>query len=83
MWTESEVRDDDRVCAEGMEDLHDHDSGKPRATMQQYTSIIGQEVAGNLEGLARARLEKHPRAYQTDAEIHESYTKIVYGGEDG
>ena len=83
LWTESEVKNDDLVCEEANEDLHDHDSGKPRATMQQYASIIGQEVAANLEGLARARLEKHPRAYQTDAEIHESYTKIVYGGEDG
>ena len=38
----------------------------------------------NLGGIARARLEKPPRAYQTDAEIHTEYTKTVYGGgEDG
>ena len=60
----------------------DHDSRKPRATVEQYTSIIGEEVSENLEGLARARLEKPPRAYQTDAEIHEQYTRIVHGGED-
>ena len=56
--------------------------GKPRATVEQYTSIIAEEVSENLEGLARARLEKPPRAYQTDAEIHEQYTRIVHGGED-
>ena len=83
LWSESDEKTDDLVCEEGMQNQHDHDSEKSRATMQQYTSIIGQEVAGNLEGLARARLEKHPRAYQTDAEIHESYTKMVYGGEGG
>lgn len=60
----------------------DHDSGKQRATVEQYTSIIGEEVSENLEGLARARLEKPPRAYQTDAEIHEQYTRIVHGGGD-
>ena len=76
----------DEAAADGedpSEGPHDHDAGKPRATIQHYTSIIGQDVAQNLEGLARARLEKHPRAYQTDAEIHEAYTKIVYGGGDG
>ena len=32
----------------------DHDSRKPRAAVKQYTSIIGEEVSENLEGLAFA-----------------------------
>ena len=34
----------------------------------------------NLEGLAQARVEKRPRPYQTDAEIHQSYIKATSGG---
>ena len=40
----------------------DPDKGKPRVTVRQYAALISQEVAANLEGLARARREKHPRA---------------------
>ena len=47
-----------------------HDQGKPRATMRQYVSLIGEDAAANLEGDARARLQKHPRQYQSDAAVH-------------
>ena len=33
------------------------DRGKPRATVELYTALIGDDVAANLEGLARARGE--------------------------
>ena len=34
-------------------------------------------------GLARARVEKHKRLYQTDQEIHEQYVKMTTGGGEG
>ena len=40
---------------------HCHDKHKPRATVAQYVALVGEEVAANLEGIARARLEKRPR----------------------
>ena len=58
----------------------DPDEGKPRATVQQYAALIAQKVMTHLEGLAQARLEKRPRPYQTDAEIHQSYIKATSGG---
>ena len=33
----------------------------------------------HLEGLAQARIEKRPRPYQTDAEIHQSYISATSG----
>lgn len=59
---------------------HCHDRSKPRATVQQYTSLIGVDVAVNLEGVARARLEKRPRQYQSDAEVHQAYIQVTTSG---
>ena len=59
------------------------DSGKPRATVELYTALVGEDVAANLEGLARARMEKPPRQYQTDAAIHQAYMKSTTGGGEG
>ena len=61
----------------------DPDAGKPRATVCQYAALMGEIVATNLEGLARARLEKKPRAHQTHAEIHQSYIVATSGGPRG
>ena len=58
----------------------DPDEGKPRAIVKQYSALIAQKVMTNLEGLAQARVEKRPRPYQTDAEIHQSYIKATSGG---
>ena len=60
----------------------DPDEGKPRVTVRQLAALIGEEVASRLEGLARARREKHPRAYQTDEEIHQSFSSATTGGAD-
>ena len=62
------------------EESPDPDEGKPRATVRQYSALIAQKVMTNLEGLAQARVEKRPRPYQTDAEIHQSYIKATSGG---
>ena len=70
-----------RSCA--VEEHEDPDAGKPRVTVRQYAALIGQEVMAKLEALARARREKHPRAYQTDVEIHQSYISATSGGADG
>ena len=59
---------------------HCHDRGKARATVQQYVALIGDEVAGNLEGIARARLEDPRCEYQTDAAVHQAYMQIATGG---
>ena len=59
---------------------HCHDREKPRATLQQYVSLVGTEVALNLEGIARARLEKRPRQYQSDAAVHQAYMQTTTGG---
>ena len=64
-------------------EVPDPDEGKPRATVQQYAALIAQKVMANLEGLAQARLEKRPRPYQTDAEIHQAYIKATSGGAHG
>ena len=61
----------------------DPDAHKQRATVLQYGALIGEEVASHLEGLARARMEKHKRLYQTDQEIHEQYVKLATGGGEG
>ena len=57
-----------------------HDREKPRATLQQYVALVGTEVALNLEGIARARLEKRPRQYQSDAAVHQAYMQTTTGG---
>ena len=44
----------------------DPDAGKPRVTVKQYSALVGEDVAYHLEALARARVEKHKRMYQTD-----------------
>ena len=59
-----------------------HDKDKPRSTMEQYVSLVGAEVATNLEGIARARLEKPPRQYQSDAVVHQAYMQATTGGGD-
>ena len=41
------------------------------------------KVMAHLEGLALARLEKRPRPYQTDAEIHQAYITATSGGAQG
>ena len=78
--SEATCDDHDPTVAESTEKHTDPDAAKPRITVQQYTALIGEEVMMNLEGLARARREKHPRAYQTDAEIHQSYISATTGG---
>ena len=57
-----------------------HDKEKPRATVEQYTSLIGVEVAANLEAIARARQEKRPRLYQSDAAVHQAFIQARTGG---
>jgi len=77
MWTEEEeaepgqTQQDPEYCK---------DKDKPRATVEEYVAIIGQEVAVNLEGIARARLEKKPRQYQVDAAVHAAHIKVTTGG---
>ena len=60
---------------------HCPDKGKERATVKQYAAIVGLQVAKNLEGLARARLEKRPRQYQSDAAVHQAYLRMTTGGD--
>ena len=48
----------------------DPDADKPRATVLHSGALTGEEMACDLEGLARARVEKHKRLYQIDQEIH-------------
>ena len=40
---------------------------------QQYSSFLAIERVGNLEGIARARLEKHQKRRDLDAQAHEEY----------
>ena len=58
------------------------DRDKPRATVEQYTAHVGEDVAVNLEGIARARSDKRPRQYQSDAAIHQAYIQSTTGGVD-
>ena len=60
--------------------VRDHDAAKPRATVEQYTAMICQEVSVNLEGIALARQERKPRMYQSDGAIHETYISTCIGG---
>ena len=61
----------------------DADARKPRVTVQQYSALVGEDVAYHLEALARARVEKHKRMYQTDQEIHQHFVKMTTGGGEG
>ena len=58
----------------------DYDARTPRASVRQYSSLIGERVATNLEGLARARHEKPTKRREEDAHVHESYIKMTIGG---
>ena len=49
------------------------DYGKQRVTVGLYTALIGEDVEAHLEGIVRVRKETHPRAYQTDEKIHQSF----------
>ena len=49
----------------------DPDADHPRCTVQQYSSFLAIERVGNLEGIARARLEKHQKRRDLDAQVHE------------
>ena len=69
-----------RSPREASEVAPDPDEGKLRATVKQYAALVAQRVQAHLEGLARARVEKRPRAYTTDAEIHQSYITATSGG---
>ena len=62
------------------EKIPDPDEEKPRASVKQYAALIAHKVMTHLEGLAQARIEKRPRPYQTDAEIHQSYISATSGG---
>ena len=42
--------------------------------------LLYVQVASNLEGIARARLEKRPRQYQSDAAVHQAYMQATSGG---
>ena len=65
MWQgEVEDSDPDSQAHTSLDPEYCHDRDKPRCTMQQYVALVAEEVAQNLEGLARARLEKRPRQYQ-------------------
>ena len=87
LWETQEVQDEltglstlDGLPQRCAEDIRDPDEGKSRATVQQYAALIAQRVMAHLEGLASAWLEKRPRPYQTDAEIHQSYIQATSGG---
>jgi hypothetical protein len=72
--------EEDEVPTFGAEPSYCFDRQKPRATLQQYVALVGEEVAVNLEGIARARLEKKPRQYQSDASVHQTYMQATSGG---
>ena len=87
MWLRSseggevkQVDEEDEVPTFGAEPSYCFDREKPRATLQQYVALVGEDVAVNLEGIARARLEKKPRQYQSDASVHQTYMQATSGG---
>jgi hypothetical protein len=59
-----------------------HDRAKPRVSMAQYVALVGMDVAENLEGIARARMDKKPRHYQSAAAIHQAYMQVISAGGD-
>ena len=77
---EEEEEQQEEVPTFGAEPSYCFDREKPRATLQQYVALVGEEVAVNLEGIARARLEKRPRQYQSDASVHQTYMQATSGG---
>jgi len=80
-YTQSvEDEDEEKEDVAGAEEKIDHDAQKHRATVAQYSALVGDEVVQNLEGLARARLEKHAKPRETDAKIDEAYMKMTSGG---
>ena len=86
MWEaaqDMDQEDDEPKSQAPWEETPDPDKGKPRATVKQYAALIAQKVMAHLEGLALARLEKRPRPYQTDAEIHQAYITATSGGGQG
>jgi hypothetical protein len=60
----------------------DPDGDHPRCTVAQYSSLWAMERVGNLEGIARARLEKHQKRRDLDAQVHEEYSKFATAGEN-
>ena len=77
---ESGGEDDSAQASCGLDPDWCHDRAKPRATVEQYTSLVGEDVAANLEGIARARKDKKPRQYQSDAAVHQAYMQATTGG---
>lgn len=60
----------------------DPDSEHERVTVSQYSALIGEEVALNLEGLARARVDKPAKRREIDIDAHEAYLQFTSGGAD-
>ena len=71
---------EDAAASRGLDPEWCHDRAKPRATVQHYTALIGDDVAANLEALAWARMDKRPRQYQSDAAVHQAYMQATTGG---
>ena len=78
-WLDS-CTDADEQTQAPLDPVHCPDRSKPRATVAEYVALIGEDVAWNLEGIARARLEKRPRQYQSDAAVHQTFMKATTGG---
>ena len=66
-----------------MDPPDDPDREKPRASVEEYVALLGDVVALNLDGIARARVEKKQRQYRTDAEIVQTYVTSITGGDTG
>ena len=83
-----DLGDHDEAMAAPDDDAHAldpeycHDRAKPRMDLAQYVALVGVDVAENLEGIARARMDKKPRHYQTAAAIHQAYMQVISGGGD-
>ena len=60
----------------------DPDADHPRCTVEQYSCLLASERVGNLEGICRARLEKHQKRRDLDAQVHEEYSRIATTGEN-
>ena len=81
MWSQEAARADFE-CLLDDDPEHCPDQDKPRATVEQYVALVGEDVSANLEGIARARLEERPRQYQSDAAIHHAYMRSTADGGD-
>ena len=82
MWSEIREAEEPSDLGDAVELLdpeHCHDREKPRATVAQYAALLSTQVAAHLEGIARARLERRPRQYQSDAAVHQAYMKATSG----